>query len=395
MDLRLGQNASVQRKAVLFIIAFIMALIPMVCEIPEIGIAYAEETTAVSIDYPQPSGEPAVVKGDTGDAVCWLQTALNLVSNAGLTVDGDFGANTENAVKAFQETNGLPVTGAADTATIQALAQMTSPHEITQETASEEVIEETASAEMFVYSPFEIEGDRSAYFTTYWKNYFRGAVHYIQNFKFGTYLIIQNIFVFVRTLFVIGMVILAFWLISIVFPLFAYIMIRFENLLAYLATSLIQVVVACSFILISIAPIISDGKIMYNDFNMEFWGSAWRALLFQVIRLIPCLALYFLSVSLFAGFLSVVSYPFVLLAQSIRKAFNKAASYPSFTEVYHAIRDFEINEFSVTRKISKVLSYAQILFINLVPVYMSLVIYYNPDHPFTTLIDILDVMIHA
>ena len=45
--------------------------------------------------------EPTLVEGDTGPAVRTLQTRLN-VWGAHLTVDGDFGAGTLAAVKAFQ-----------------------------------------------------------------------------------------------------------------------------------------------------------------------------------------------------------------------------------------------------------------------------------------------------
>ena len=47
-------------------------------------------------------------KGSTGPQVRQLQTKL------GVKVDGDFGDNTTNAVKAYQSTNGLPVTGIVD-----------------------------------------------------------------------------------------------------------------------------------------------------------------------------------------------------------------------------------------------------------------------------------------
>ena len=52
-----------------------------------------------------------VKKGSTGDDVRTLQTMLNAVSNAGLTVDGIFGSGTETAVKNFQKANGLTVDG--------------------------------------------------------------------------------------------------------------------------------------------------------------------------------------------------------------------------------------------------------------------------------------------
>jgi len=52
-----------------------------------------------------------VRKGATGDVVRKLQTMLNSVNSAGLTVDGDFGSGTEIAVKNFQRANGLTADG--------------------------------------------------------------------------------------------------------------------------------------------------------------------------------------------------------------------------------------------------------------------------------------------
>lgn len=51
-------------------------------------------------------------KGDTGDAVCYLQTLLNRMGEA-LSVDGQFGSKTEAAVRRFQKINKLVVDGIA------------------------------------------------------------------------------------------------------------------------------------------------------------------------------------------------------------------------------------------------------------------------------------------
>lgn len=48
-------------------------------------------------------------KGNTGDAVCYLQTLLNRAQQ--MTVDGVFGPKTDAAVKAFQQANNLVVDG--------------------------------------------------------------------------------------------------------------------------------------------------------------------------------------------------------------------------------------------------------------------------------------------
>lgn len=64
-------------------------------------------------------GDPAAAGGGTasGFSVEWLQESLNKLDNAGLTVDGDYGALTKAAVKAFQERNGLTADGWAGAAT--------------------------------------------------------------------------------------------------------------------------------------------------------------------------------------------------------------------------------------------------------------------------------------
>lgn len=61
--------------------------------------------------------------GSKGYLVRWLQKRLNEVCNAGLVVDGQFGAGTRKAVVAFQKSNanGLTVDGIAGYNTIQML----------------------------------------------------------------------------------------------------------------------------------------------------------------------------------------------------------------------------------------------------------------------------------
>ena len=55
-------------------------------------------------------------KGSTGSLVKYLQRLLNWQGNA-LTVDGDIGTNTYNAVRAFQTNHGLEVDGIVGTNT--------------------------------------------------------------------------------------------------------------------------------------------------------------------------------------------------------------------------------------------------------------------------------------
>lgn len=60
-------------------------------------------------------------RGSTGEKVRQLQTALNR-AGATLTVDGDYGRKTEEAVFAFQRAHGLKADGLAGDKTWQALS---------------------------------------------------------------------------------------------------------------------------------------------------------------------------------------------------------------------------------------------------------------------------------
>ncbi len=77
----------------------------------------------LGIPYPRPSGTPYLKTGSTGSGVRWLQTALNNLMNAGLSVDGQFGTGTKNAVIKFQEQYGLEADGVAGPSTINKLVE--------------------------------------------------------------------------------------------------------------------------------------------------------------------------------------------------------------------------------------------------------------------------------
>ncbi len=71
------------------------------------------------------TGRPAQRNGDEGVLVKSLQRALN-AKGAKLTIDGDFGNKTANAVRAFQSANNLKVDGIAGEGTAAALANSSS-----------------------------------------------------------------------------------------------------------------------------------------------------------------------------------------------------------------------------------------------------------------------------
>ena len=79
-----------------------------------------------------PTPEPAVnyntlSKGDKSDEVVNMQTRLYELGYLSETPDGDFGSKTQTAVKIFQQVSGLPVTGIADNATLNALYASDAP----------------------------------------------------------------------------------------------------------------------------------------------------------------------------------------------------------------------------------------------------------------------------
>ena len=85
-----------------------------------------------SVDYSAVDGktDDELRRGDTGDAVTALQKALliwdaNCLPDYG--ADGDFGEETEKAVKAFQKSAGLTATGVYDAATKKALTSYGKP----------------------------------------------------------------------------------------------------------------------------------------------------------------------------------------------------------------------------------------------------------------------------
>jgi Putative peptidoglycan binding domain len=69
--------------------------------------------------HAEPSKQP-FSQGDAGSTVWQLQVAVN-DHGVGIDPDGFYGAATVAAVKAFQQTQRLPVTGVVDTATLTAL----------------------------------------------------------------------------------------------------------------------------------------------------------------------------------------------------------------------------------------------------------------------------------
>jgi Putative peptidoglycan binding domain len=73
----------------------------------------------------------ALALGATGEEVETLQTALAALELDPGAVDGDFGAATDEAVRAFQQANDLPVDGIVGEATVERLNEVLAAEGIT------------------------------------------------------------------------------------------------------------------------------------------------------------------------------------------------------------------------------------------------------------------------
>jgi len=87
----------------------------------------ASATTWAALATPAPvptllpdPGWPALDRGSKGDEVVWLQQHLASFDPT-VAVDGDFGAGTDAALRNFQASRGLPVSGVTDAGTWQAV----------------------------------------------------------------------------------------------------------------------------------------------------------------------------------------------------------------------------------------------------------------------------------
>lgn len=66
---------------------------------------------------------PYVKKGNTGAMVAILQEALNVLVNAGLDVDGEFGVATDKALKAYQRNHDIKASGTAGATTFKQIME--------------------------------------------------------------------------------------------------------------------------------------------------------------------------------------------------------------------------------------------------------------------------------
>lgn len=104
--------------------------------------------------------------GSKGDKVRWLQVALNCTIFSGLSVDGHYGAQTQNAVKKYQSQNGLSADGICGPQTLSKLkSTLSSMNIVAGGSAVPSVVSiEFANKEKHIYAneesiPFEFDSD--------------------------------------------------------------------------------------------------------------------------------------------------------------------------------------------------------------------------------------------
>ena len=85
------------------------------------GLYSTDELRKAGVDVDESKNIPTLRRGSMGEAVEELQALLNAKYGANLEIDGNFGAKTEAAVKAFQQAHGLAVDGVVGPKTRKAL----------------------------------------------------------------------------------------------------------------------------------------------------------------------------------------------------------------------------------------------------------------------------------
>lgn len=133
-----------------------------------------DDDKPLTIDYPCPSDDSVLKKGSKSEEICWLQTALNMITDANLEVDGNFGDKTKSAVIEFQSRYGLTADGTAGGQTIKKLKEVLSSDTETSTDDKKSSSEEKTEPEI----------EKKEYkFTAYWKYYYKYSKKLI--FHFG------------------------------------------------------------------------------------------------------------------------------------------------------------------------------------------------------------------
>ena len=161
------------KKILLFLLVICFAVLLCVPAAPRIRVSAEEAVLSPVTEYPCPAPDTVLKKGDRGQEVCWVQEALNRVCGSGLTVDGDFGRKTEDALRDFQTRQGLTVSGKADAETVQALQSMLSPPAGAQTGESDANQQDGDETEPLLV--LEARPHSGVLLKSYWNAYFRCA----------------------------------------------------------------------------------------------------------------------------------------------------------------------------------------------------------------------------
>ena len=287
--------------------------------------------TAVSAEtgYPVPDADTTLQKGDRSDAVSWVQDALNRAAGTSLTVDGDFGKKTENALRDFQKQQGLPVTGKADPRTVQALQNVLAQNSETQDSETDDGQKPDDGKESaLVLDPKVHSG---VLLKSYWSAYFRCAKLCIVQLP----AFIRMLFSGVKAL----VIILAVLLFSIV--IFSFTLGGFKNADAgggyvykHIYDYSISEATGClglgiwlvSRLLILgviISPIIADCWYFSTYYHRDGWTCFGLALMFTLVRVLAALIIFKIGRPILTRLLyflgMLIAYPFRLLRDKIKK----------------------------------------------------------------------------
>ena len=174
-------NTAKFKKYLLILMTVCFAVLLVVPESPAFRAAAEQAVLSEITEYPCPSEDMVLQKGDNGAEVQWVQEALNRVCGTSLKVDGDFGKKTESALRDFQTQNGLTVSGTADAETVQALRKMLAPSAEAKPDGGEAETDPESGEEKdppLVLDPRPHDG---VLLKSYWSAYFRCAKLCITN----------------------------------------------------------------------------------------------------------------------------------------------------------------------------------------------------------------------
>lgn len=332
-------------------------------------------------DYPRPAENTVLRKGSRGEDVCWLQAALNAATNAGLTVDGDFGGGTEAALIAFQEQQGLTADGIAGAETLRRLDELLN-QQATEEAQPEDEPQVTEPAE-----PRQVK----SIFLDYWKSFFLCITDFAANFK--EKIAWMASFSGAIAGFVIA-IIVAVWVLLVLFKFGDSFeetgrLIRLSNgdwidELRFVGSSFSITNAMGSFlpgflklvgICILLSPAISDVVYLCGSYGTSVWGGIWRALLYGVLRILLSIGILigglYLIIELLAVGLAALAFPFLLLKAAFRKLSGSQdnAAIPLTKQFRHCY--IKVYNSKVTFGFAMVVLCAVILALNAVPVLMA------------------------